>query len=177
MHLIVLYGPPGVGKLTVAERLADATGFRLFHNHLVVDALLAVFEFGSAAFIELRERLWLAVFERAAQDGVPGMIFTFAPEATVRDSFIPNVMRIVPEHGGTVSLVELTCPIEILRTRIGAPSRQGSGKLVSVELFDQLRDSGVFARPVMPPPDLSIDTARLQPHEAAALIAAKLIAR
>ena len=177
MHLIVLSGAPGVGKLTVAQRLAEVTGFKLFHNHLVVDALLAVFEFGSAPFVELRERFWLSVFEHAALEGPEGLVFTFAPESTVRDSFIPELRRTVLRHGGAVSFVELTCPLEILRQRIALPSRQSGGKLVSVELFDQLREAGVFDRPVMPEPDLKLDTSRHTPDEAAALIAAKLLGR
>lgn len=177
MRLIVLFGLPGVGKLTVARRLAEATGFKLFHNHLVVDALLAAFEFGSQPFIELRESFWLSVFDRAAQSGTAGMIFTFAPESTVRDSFIPELQRTVSARGGKLSFVELTCPVEILRDRINAPSRQRGGKLVSVELFDQLRAAGMFDRPAMPKPDLVIDTSRQEPEDAAAQIAAKLLGR
>ena len=37
MKLVILYGPPGVGKLTVGRELAARTGFKLFHNHLTVD--------------------------------------------------------------------------------------------------------------------------------------------
>lgn len=59
MRLLFLYGPPAAGKLTIARELAAATGFRVFHNHVTVDALLSVFEFGSPPFIELRERIWL----------------------------------------------------------------------------------------------------------------------
>src|SRR3712207_8263459 len=33
-HLLFLHGPPAVGKLTVARRVAELTGWRLFHNHL-----------------------------------------------------------------------------------------------------------------------------------------------
>ncbi len=36
MRLVFIYGPPGVGKLTVARELAALTGFKLFHNHLTV---------------------------------------------------------------------------------------------------------------------------------------------
>ncbi len=176
MHLIVLFGLPGVGKLTVAERLAKATGFKLFHNHLVVDTLLAAFEFGSPPFVELRENFWLSVFDRAARDSSAGLIFTFAPEATVRDTFIPELQRTVSARGGRVSFVELTCPLDILRARIDAPSRQRGGKLVSVELFDQLRAAGAFDRPLMPKPDLVIDTSIMAPEQAASTIAAKLLA-
>jgi len=44
MKLVVLHGRPAVGKLTVGRALAQASGWRLFHNHLIVDALLALFQ-------------------------------------------------------------------------------------------------------------------------------------
>src|SRR5712664_1427209 len=78
MKLIFLYGLPGVGKLTVACELETLTGFRVFHNHLAVDLLESVFEFGSQPFVELREMIWLAVFSQAAESKLAGLIFTFA---------------------------------------------------------------------------------------------------
>ncbi len=65
MKLIFLHGMPGVGKLTVATELAKLTGFKLFHNHLTVDLVTSLFEFGSQPFIELRERIWLDTFAQA----------------------------------------------------------------------------------------------------------------
>lgn len=47
MRLVFIHGPAASGKLTVAKELAALTGYPLFHNHLIVDALLAVFPFGS----------------------------------------------------------------------------------------------------------------------------------
>lgn len=44
MELIFIHGPAAVGKLTVARELSRQSGVAVFHNHLVVDALLAVFE-------------------------------------------------------------------------------------------------------------------------------------
>jgi predicted kinase len=43
--LLLLYGRPAVGKLTVAREVAALTGGRLFHNHLTVNLALSVFEF------------------------------------------------------------------------------------------------------------------------------------
>jgi broad-specificity NMP kinase len=37
MKLVFLYGRPGVGKLTIARRLCERSGLRLFHNHLAVE--------------------------------------------------------------------------------------------------------------------------------------------
>ena len=67
MKLIFIYGLPATGKLTVAVELAAMTGYKLFHNHLVVDLLLSVFDFGSPPFVELREDIWLSVFEQACR--------------------------------------------------------------------------------------------------------------
>jgi len=69
MWLVFLHGPPGSGKLTVGRELQSITGFRLFHNHLVVDLLESLFEFGSAPFVKLREELWLSAFRQAARRG------------------------------------------------------------------------------------------------------------
>jgi len=176
MKLVFLYGPPGVGKLTVARELAAITSYRLFHNHLVVDALLAVFEFGSPAFVELREAIWLAVFERAGGAGVPGLIFTFAPEKTVRSGFIAEVSAVIAKGGGDVLFVALTCASDILKARLDTPSRRETGKLTSAAQFDRLAAAGNFVALNMPRPHLSIDTGRLAPPEAAQRIAESLAA-
>jgi hypothetical protein len=91
MKLLFIYGPPGVGKLTVGKHVAEATSWRLFHNHLTVDLLTSVFEFGSEPFIDLREQIWLGVFRQAAITQ-QNLIFTFAPERTVRPTFTQSAM-------------------------------------------------------------------------------------
>jgi hypothetical protein len=170
MRLIFLYGMPATGKLTVAQELAARTGYKLFHNHLAVDLLLSVFEFGSAAFVELRETIWLSVFEQACRSGLPGLIFTFAPERTVRPQFIPEAQRIVRENGGQIDFIELVCPLEELKARMDRPSRLQYQKLSSVALFEELLGDGVFDSSHMPEPRLRIDTSVHSPAEAAAII-------
>src|SRR5918998_3060399 len=100
MNLIFLHGLPGVGKLTVARELARLAGYRLFHNHLTVDLVESVFEFGSAPFVELREQTWLSVFGRAAEERLPGLVFTFVFERTVREDFVGRVLDEVESRGG-----------------------------------------------------------------------------
>ncbi len=87
MDLVFIHGPAASGKLTVARELSRLTGLRLFHNHLTVDAVTAVFDFGTEPFILLREQIWLSIFREAAQRNA-SLIFTFTPERSVRASFI-----------------------------------------------------------------------------------------
>jgi shikimate kinase len=37
MKLVILFGPPAVGKMTVGQQLANLTGFKLFHNHMTIE--------------------------------------------------------------------------------------------------------------------------------------------
>lgn len=167
MKLIFIYGLPATGKLTVALELAAMTDYKLFHNHLTVDLLLPVFEFGSPPFVELREDIWLSVFEQACRIGLPGLIFTFAPEGTVRPAFIDRVRSTVAREGGEVDFVELVCPLAELKRRIDSPSRLTYQKLASVSLFEQLHADGAFDALHMPEPRLRIDTSLCTPAEAA----------
>ena len=171
MDLVFMHGPAAAGKLTIARELSHMTGFRLFHNHLTVDAVAAVFDFGSEPFVLLREQIWLAIFREAAQRNV-SLIFTFAPEQTVRLSFIQDTLDAVESAGGKVLFVKLTCPIAELERRIVQPSRTAFGKLRSLELFRELHATGGFAYPELPDSGLSIDTSQTSPREAAARICA-----
>ena len=174
MKLIFLFGLPGVGKLTVARELANLTGFKLFHNHLAVDLVGSVFEFGSQPFVELREKIWLAVFSEAAAVGLSGLIFTFAFDRTVRSTFIEHTREVIESSGGEILFVELKCSIEELERRIENPSRQKFGKLSAVAHFRELKEAGAFVDPGIPAERLVVDTTALSPSDAANLIVSKL---
>jgi hypothetical protein len=173
MWLVFIHGAPGAGKLTVGRELAAMTGFRLFHNHLVVDLVGSVFEFGSAPVVELREEFWLATFRAAASSQI-SLIFTFAPERTVRPGFPAAVESAVRSAGGRVLVVSLRCPETELERRVEEPSRRTFGKLHSAERYRELRDSGAFAYPPVRS-DMDLDSASLSPWEAARRIQVRLI--
>jgi len=172
MKLIFLYGLPGTGKLTIARELSELTDVKLFHNHLTVDLLLPVFEFGSAPFVELRERIWLSVFEEAAA-ALPAIIFTFNPENSVRRDFIQKTIEVVTPAGGEVLFVEVVCDPAEMERRMDTPERRNHKKLVSLELFRKLQTDGVFESPKLPPPRLTLDSSHTSPLENAQKIAAR----
>ena len=173
MQLVFIYGQPASGKLTVARALARRTGFALFHNHLVVDAVHAVFPFGSQEFVRLRERMWLDVMTEAARAG-RSLIFTFAPEATVAADFPERVRSMIEALGGTVTFIELSVSDAEQARRINTPDRAQYGKLRSPELLHQLKDAFTSAMARMPKASMLIDTSFLKPDDAAAAIAALL---
>jgi len=166
MYVVFLYGAPATGKLTVGRQLAKLTGFHLFHNHLTVDLLLSVFDFGSEPFIRLREQIWLSIFSEAAKNDT-SLIFTFAPEKTVSDKFVANTIETVASAGGEVLFVELSCLPDELEKRIENSSRSEFGKLSSLAEYRALKQAGVFDFPKIPIPALSIDTTHTPPDATA----------
>lgn len=169
MQLLFLYGPPAAGKLTIGRIVAARTGLPLFHNHLVVDAVAALFPFGSPEFVRLRERFWLEALGTAAGAG-RSLIFTFNPEPSVAANFPARVAELVARAGGETIFVALTVdPVEQERRIDDAPRAQ-FGKLRSLDLLRELRASMAECEARMPAPILSIDTSTIPPDEAAGAI-------
>ena len=172
-RLIFLHGPVASGKLTIARELAARTGWALFHNHLTVDLLLAVFPFGSPAFARLRESIWLEVIGAALASGVP-LIFTFAPERTVSAGFPAALARRVETAGGTLVSVAVACAEAERERRIETAGRSEHRKLNSLSAYRTLRSDGAFAYPPIPF-DFQLDATNLPPAEAAARLARLLL--
>lgn len=176
MEIIFIYGPVASGKLTVARELAKLIEVPLFHNHLVVDAVGAVFPFGSEPFTHLREAFWLQTFREAARRG-QSLIFTFAPEPTVSPDFLKRLFEAVEPFGGSVVFIALTVSRAEQEHRISSASRSKFGKLTSLEMLRALRDSFDASMADMPAAELMIDTEACRPVDAAARIAAYVSAR
>jgi hypothetical protein len=173
MRLIFLYGPVASGTLTIGRALAERGGLALFHNHLIVDAVGAVFEFGSPSFVALRERLWLDIIGEAARAG-RSLIFTFAPEPTVTAGFPERVRTLVEGAGGEVIFVALAVAADEQERRLTDPSRSQFGKMGSVDQLRRLRPGYDACFAAMPPPSLTIDTGASAPVAAAEAILARI---
>jgi hypothetical protein len=166
MQLVFIYGQVASGKLTIARELAARTGFALFHNHLVVDAVGAVFTFGSVAFSRLREQFWMAVFDEAAKQN-RSLIFTFAPEPTVARDFPDRARALIEGNGGQVIFVALKLPLEEQERRLVDEGRAAFGKMRDPSLLRTLRPQFDACMAWMPQPALTLDVGNLTPSESA----------
>lgn len=175
MHLVFLHGAPATGKYTVGRELAALTGFELYHNHLVVDAVLQRHAFGTPGFVAERDHAWRAHLAAAARRPAGGLIFTFNPENSVPQEFIDWLFADLPAAtGATLLSVELAATEAEIEARLASASRQSFRKLTDLALYRQLRAAGAFRTPVIPRTDLRLDTARLTATEAAQAVARHL---
>ncbi|MHB8379845.1 MAG: hypothetical protein ACYDB2_08010 [Acidimicrobiales bacterium] len=171
--LIYLYGPPASGKLTVAEQVAELSGYTLFDNHQTVNLLSSVFAFGSEAYVTVLHRLRLDVFEAAARTGV-SLIFTNnsawrGPDAHARFvAFANEVSSVVESNGGRVIFVRFTAPLAILEERLSSESRRAHQKLLDVTVLRELVLS--LDQSPLHPDDLVVDTSEVSADMAAQYI-------
>ncbi len=112
--LLLILGPPAVGKMTVGRAVADRSDFRLFHNHHSIEMLLDVFDYGTPPFRTLNTEVRRRVVEEAAAAGTD-LIFTFVmgmDEAAEAD----YLARLVEPYDGHIAVVELVADLD---TRLG----------------------------------------------------------
>ncbi len=173
MTFVLLYGPPAVGKLTVAKELAALTGYRLFHNHLSIDLAEAVFERDTPPFGLIIKAVRGLVFEEAAKAGVD-LIFTVVYAYPEDNAEFDWMLDIFESRGATVHLVQLTCSREELLERVGSDSRRSKRAIMDADFLDGLLDSYDLLTPYPHRPSLTLDITDTPPAKTAAAIAAHL---
>ncbi len=174
MDLVILYGAPGVGKLTVANALAGRTGYKVFHNHLTTDVVTSLFPFGSADAVRLIMAFRVEMLEEAAKADVPGVIHTFVYAAGQDDDLMQRLIDAVESHAGQVTLVLLTCERDVLLQRVVEEPRSRFGKLRDVEVAKNLLARERLMEPFPHRPSLVIDNTHRDADDVAREIATTL---
>lgn len=167
MKFVFIYGPPGVGKLTVAKELAKITDYKLFHNHLTVELVSSIFPFGSKTHLELMEKIRFMVIEAAAKEGIKGIIFTFVYWTGEDDKFVKEFVRRIGRCGGEVLFVRLYCSRKELYKRIRHPSRKKFSKLKSVKELKEVEKKHDMDGTIGFGRNLSIDNTCISPKACA----------
>ena len=172
MKLIFLYGPPGVGKLTVAEELSKLTGYKIFHNHLTANIAHLLFELGSEEAFMYSRKLRLNFFEQAALHKV-SLIHTFVyyPDAPLNQPYLDQVVHLVEAGGGEVCWVQLLCKVDVLEQRVQSPSRVPHGKLTDPARLKELLQRLELFTPVPLVNSFALDTTHLSAEASAKAIA------
>ena len=109
MKLVILFGPPAVGKMAVGRELARLTGLRLFHHHMTIDLALRFFDWGTPAFGRLSGTFRRLIFEEVAASDLPGLIFTYvwALDDPRDAATVDGIAAIFRAKGADVHYVEL----------------------------------------------------------------------
>lgn len=171
MKLIFIYGPPGVGKLTVAEELSKLTGYPVFHNHIAIDMVRGIYGNKNTMSEEMIHAVNLAAIKTMSMKR-SDMIFTYSRPNDAQ--FIKEAVSSVESFGGSVLFVELKCSDKELMQRV---------RLRSDSKYSKITDSGSFRkfekrygpfRKIRIRNGITVDTTSTRPEDAALRISKAL---
>ena len=170
MELVFIYGPPAVGKYTVGKELAQLTGYKLLHNHSIIDMVNAVFEKeDNGPFWKIVSDHMERIVEAAAKYNV-NLIMTYVYSPADDEGQLERFVNIVEKYNGEVLFVRLNAEKETLYERVENESRRAFGKPTNkTELDAALLRREPFCN-VPYKNNLSIDNTNIEPKEVAAMI-------
>lgn len=172
MKHIILYGPPAVGKLSLATELAKLTGYGLLQNHLTNDLVHQVFPYGHPEMARLVIRFRSELIETAAKARVDGLISTmvYARNGT-DDKVLAQWRKSVAKHDGETCFVRLHCPETVLKQRMNLASRTKERKIFNAAMLRAFMKPWDLYSPVRGAASLEIDTEQLKAPAAAKMVA------
>lgn len=169
MKLFYIYGPPAVGKLTVAEKLSSITNIPLFHNHHSRNIVKDIYGVNLMENYELVDKIRVDVLSYCARKDTD-LIFTYVYGGSSDDKKVEMFSKTIEDNGGEVMFIELTASQKDLIERVNSDSRKRLQKLIDpVVQADITKDLNIYSIPYVNA--LKINTSEMSPEESANFIA------
>lgn len=137
MKFIMIYGPSGVGKESVARKLAKNNEWKLFPQHLAFDLACAVIGFGNDGFEAYQRKICLDAFRKFFNNSTNGVVFTFCYVHPFSNYFVEGLLDLLDEYKVERHFVRLSCEYEAHIQRVTNPDRQNTNKIQSKEYLDE----------------------------------------
>lgn len=124
MRLLLITGPPAVGKMTVGREIAARSDFRLFHNHHTIEPLVEIFGYGTEPFNVLNSEFRRRIIEEAARNTMD-VIFTLVWDLQdpADTAYVEQLVAPFDGVDGEVWVLELTADLETRLVRNRGESR------------------------------------------------------
>ncbi len=167
MKLIIIYGPPATGKLTVAKELVKITGYKLFHNHLTNDLLDSVLEFGKGSYFRFNNKIRLELLEEAAKQKVKGVIFTFCYGFPHDNKWVKKLINRIERNKGKICFVHLYSDKSELLKRVKSTSRKRYNKIKTKRKLHKNLKKHDFFTSIPFVNSLKIDNTKISPKSVA----------
>lgn len=168
MKCIVLYGPPAVGKLTVARELAKSGNTHVFDNHKVLELISPVIA-NDGELVTLSYSLQLQILNAAMRYSRVDVIFpfTFTASSQADVAFLQTMVEAAQTHSVALHLIHLRAKKRTLLERAVDPSRFGTTKITDPAMLQPLLDSYDFDSAMPGDHSMTINTTHLTAKETA----------
>jgi deoxyadenosine/deoxycytidine kinase len=168
MKIVFLYGPPAVGKLTVAKELHTKLGYKLLYNHMIINLLDDLFPFHNPSRRKLTREFRIRIIEEAIENDLNLIITAGTAGSPTLFHYFAELIDLVESKGGQVYMVHLTADRETLLERVDDDFRKQHGKNFGKKEMQELLDkyTTLFDK-FLKKEHMTIDTRHYTPKETA----------
>ncbi|MBQ8995522.1 MAG: shikimate kinase [Oscillospiraceae bacterium] len=112
MKVVFIMGNSAVGKMTVGQELTKITELSLFHNHMMIEPVIEIFQ---EFRMDIVAKLRMTIFEEFAASGKYGMIFTFMMAFDHQEDwdYLEKIKNVFLPYGAEFFYVELVAPQKV----------------------------------------------------------------
>ncbi len=168
MQVILIHGPPGAGKFTVATELSKITEYKVIHIHSIYDCLENIFTKDRYEIsLKLLNKIYLDIFEEASNANVKGLIFTYTEIAKDDYAFVRKVKEVLDKKNGQLQFVHLVCNKDELKKRVLGESRKAFKKTKTIEELEYLLSIKDYVSIFPGSKTLELDNSILTPQDVA----------
>ena len=169
MKVVVLYGPPAVGKLSVARELAKITDFKVFHNHVRNDIIEQFLEYKHKKFFDYAHKISRVIYDLALNENI-NLIVTSCYAKGDDDALHKRFLKSMRKKGVTVYHAQLLCDEKELFKRVKHESRKEFGKINNEKGLKNTLKKYDLLSPIQFVDNFVIDNTALSPKKAAKMI-------
>jgi deoxyadenosine/deoxycytidine kinase len=171
MRLLFLYGPPAVGKLTVAKELQEKLGYKLLYNHMIINIVDDLFPFHHPSRRILTREFRFRIIEEALKNDLNLIITAGTAGSHSLFAYFSQLVDLVEKNGGEVHMVHLTADHETLLQRVEDEFRKKHGKNFGKKEMQETLGKYTNLFDKFPHKEhITLDTRKLTPEEAASRI-------
>ncbi len=140
--VVLLYGPPACGKLTIAKELAKSEQLFLLDNHHFNDVVMPFVEINSSTLPDINAAVYqirslaLNVIKKHKKSTAKGFIFSNVLLETPDDvESVEELKQFAQDIDGIFVPVHITCREDILLKRVGSEDRRQKFKLTDAGIL------------------------------------------
>jgi len=174
--VILLYGAPACGKLTIARELARTQNLFLLDNHHFNDVVMPFVDINSNSLPDINEAVYkirslaLDIFKKYKKSTSYGFIFTnVLLESDADKDAVSELQKFANDMGAHFIPIHLTCSLDILLTRVSNKERTLKGKLTDPTILKSFLENQKMID-IEHPNKITIDTSHVSVSQAIAQI-------
>lgn len=175
MQVVMIFGSSGIGKETIARKLAARMGWHVFPQHLAFDVASAVVGFGNDGFEKYQRDICLEAIKTLHSRKAQGVVLTFCYVTQSSDFFIEGLLSLLETLGIDGDFFHLKCDLQEHIARVKSEGRKNSNKIQTEAYLRDYLQRFDFGETIPGANSITLDTTSMSAEESAAAIAAKLI--